>query len=138
MIMAKQAFKKIEEIEAWVKARELAKEIWAASIQGQFARDFKLKDQINSAAGSVMDNIAEGFGRGGNKEFSNFLGISRGSAQEVKSQLYRAYDRGHLDEPAFKELMELSVQTIISVHSLFNSVNESVYTGSKFHNRTPK
>lgn len=136
--MAKQAFKKIEEIEAWVKARELASKVWAASGQGQFAKDFGLKDQINRAAGSVMDNIAEGFGRGGNKEFSNFLGISRGSAQEVKSQIYRAYDRGYLDEQAFKELMKLSVQTIISVHALFNSVNESDYTGSKFHNRIPK
>ncbi|MBX2927842.1 MAG: four helix bundle protein [Saprospiraceae bacterium] len=84
--MMKPAFKKIEDIEAWNKARALAKQVWEVSNQGSFVRDFSLKDQINRAAGSVMDNIAEGFGRGGNKEFSNFLSIARGSAQEVKSQ----------------------------------------------------
>lgn len=82
--MAKEAFKKIEEIEAWNKARGVAKLIWEVSSEGTFAKDFSLKDQINRAAGSVMDNIAEGFGRGGNKEFSSFLSIARGSAQEVK------------------------------------------------------
>ncbi|MBP8238674.1 MAG: four helix bundle protein [Saprospiraceae bacterium] len=133
--MAKEAFKKIEEIEAWNKARVVAKLIWEVSSEGTFAKDFSLKDQINRAAGSVMDNIAEGFGRGGNKEFSNFLSIARGSAQEVKSQIYRTYDRNHLDEATFKKLLELSVQSIISVHSLFNTVNTSDYDGSKFKDR---
>lgn len=133
--MAKEAFKKIEEIEAWSKARIVAKVIWEVSNEGTFAKDFGLKDQINRAAGSVMDNIAEGFGRGGNKEFSNFLGIARGSAQEVKSQIYRAYDRNHLDDATFKKLLELSVQSIISVHSLFNTVNKSDYDGSKYKDR---
>ena len=89
-------FSCIEEIKAWKLARQLAKEIWIDTQQGTFAKDWKLKDQINDAAGSIMDNIAEGYGRGGNKEFSNFLSMARGSAQEVKSQLDRAYDRQHL------------------------------------------
>lgn len=133
--MTNEAFEKIEEIEAWNKARIAAKLIWETANEGTFAKDFSLRDQINRAAGSVMDNIAEGFGRGGNKEFSNFLGIARGSAQEVKSQIYRAYDRNHLDETTFKKLLELSVQSIISVHSLFNTVNKSDFDGSKYKDR---
>jgi four helix bundle protein len=133
--MGKGSLKKIEDIEAWQKARELAIAVWEASIQGGFAKDFKLRDQINEAAGSAMDNIAEGFGRGGNKEFASFLAIARGSAQEVKSQLYSAYDRKHLDELSFQRLLELSVQTIISVHTLFTMVNGSSFEGSKYHHR---
>ena len=64
--------RRFEDLEAWKKARELAKEVWKLSNQGSFAKDYKLKDQINSACGSTMDNIAEGFGRAGRAEFVNF------------------------------------------------------------------
>src|SRR3989337_3147734 len=64
---------------------------------GTFAKDFSLRDQINRATGSIMDNIAEGFERGGTREFIQFLAIAKGSAGEVRSQLYRALDRTHLE-----------------------------------------
>jgi four helix bundle protein len=79
---------KFEDIEAWNKARELAKEIYAVSNEGPFARDFGLLDQTRRAAVSVMSNIAEGFERGGDVEFRRFLSIAKGSAGEVKAQLY--------------------------------------------------
>src|SRR5690606_5076858 len=88
--------KEIEDIHAWRKAREFAQKAYKISNQGTFARDFPLKDQLNRSSGSTMDNIAEGFGRGGNREFANFLSYARGSAEESKSQVYRAYDRKYI------------------------------------------
>jgi four helix bundle protein len=85
---------KFEEIEAWCKARLLTKEIYAATSQGEFAHDFALRDQIRRASVSIMSNIAEGFERGGNKEFRQFLFMAKGSAGEVRSQLYIALDIG--------------------------------------------
>jgi four helix bundle protein len=82
--------KKFEDIEAWQKARVLCQEIYRISREGQFAKDFALRNQICASSGSIMDNIAEGFERGGRKEFIQFLGIAKGSSGEVKSQLYRA------------------------------------------------
>src|SRR3989337_4427874 len=86
-----------EDIEAWQKARELSKEVFELTMTGTFAKDFSLRDQINRATGSIMDNIAEGFERGGTREFIQFLAIAKGSAGEVRSQLYRALDRKHLE-----------------------------------------
>lgn len=85
--------KRFEDIEAWQFSRELAKQIYGGTKQGQFAHDYGLKDQIQRAAVSIMSNIAEGFERGGNKEFLNFLSIAKGSCGEVRSQLYVAFDR---------------------------------------------
>ena len=78
---------KFEDIEAWQVARKLTHQIYIASNTGQFARDFGLRDQIRRASVSIMSNIAEGFGRGGNKEFVQFLCIAKGSVLEVQSQL---------------------------------------------------
>ena len=88
--------KSFEEIEAWRKARVLSKEIFELTQKGSFSKDFSLRDQINRSSGSIMDNIAEGFERGGNTEFIQFLSIAKGSAGEVCSQIYRAHDRNHL------------------------------------------
>ena len=79
---------RFEDLEAWKKARETTKAIYAATSGGKFSRDFSLRDQIRSSAVSVMSNISEGFERGGDKEFRQFLAIAKGSAGEVKSQLY--------------------------------------------------
>lgn len=101
---------KFEDIEAWKKARELAKEIYAISNEGLFARDFGLRDQIRRAAVSVMSNIAEGFERGGDVEF-RFLAIAKGSAGEVKAQLYVALDAGLIDQATFDSLYKKAAET---------------------------
>jgi four helix bundle protein len=97
------SIKSFEDILTWQKARDSAKEIWYLTLQKPFSTDFSLRDQINRSAGSIMDNIAEGFERGGNKEFSQFLFIAKASLAEVKSQLYRASDRKHIDEKLLNE-----------------------------------
>ena len=80
---------KFEDIESWKKARRLTKEIYQTTATGGFVRDFGLKDQIRRASVSVLSNIAEGFERGGDKEFLQFLAIAKGSCGEVRAQLDR-------------------------------------------------
>ncbi len=87
---------RFEEIEAWQKARQLSAAIYKTTNAGIFSRDFGLRDQIRRAAVSVMSNIAEGFDRGGNKEFIQFLYIAKGSAAEIQAQLYVALDAGYM------------------------------------------
>jgi four helix bundle protein len=127
-----KTFKKIEEIEVWKLARELAQRIWVISQQGAFSRDFGLKNQINKACGSVMDNIAEGHGRGGNKEFINFLGYAKGSAEEIKSQLYRALDRSHLKDQEFRELFFRVEKIGTKLNNLIDYLRNSDIRGPKF------
>lgn len=95
---------RFEDIEAWQKARNLTRQIYAVSNDGAFSRDFGLRDQIRRAAVSIMSNIAEGFERGSNKEFIQFLFIAKGSAGEARSQLYVALDLGYIGKEAFDYL----------------------------------
>jgi len=95
---------KFEDMEVWQQARTIAKAVYANSRPGEFARDFGLRDQIRRAAVSIMSNIAEGFERGTNKEFIQFLFIAKGSAGEVRSQLYIAFDLGYIEKDAFDQL----------------------------------
>ena len=74
-----------EEKKVWQKSRELSRKIFQISSKTPFDQDFALKNQIRKSSGSIMDNIAEGFERGGNKEFIQFLFIAKGSAGEVRS-----------------------------------------------------
>ena len=97
---------KFEDLIVWQEARLLRKEVYAASKSGLFARDFELRGQIRGAALSAMDNIAEGFERGSNKEFEQFLNISKGSAGEVRSALYAAMDEGYLTSVEFEKLRD--------------------------------
>jgi four helix bundle protein len=89
---------------AWQKARELTRNIYQVTAEGEFARDFGLKDQIRRAAVSIMSNIAEGYDRGGRAEFHQFLVIAKGSCAEVRSQLYVAHDIQYLDPSRFERL----------------------------------
>lgn len=95
---------RFEEIKAWQLARELVTAVYRASSQGKFATDFGLRDQIRRAAVSVISNIAEGFERGSEKEFQRFLYMAKGSAGEVRSQLYVASDLGYLPVEEFADL----------------------------------
>ena len=104
------AFKTFEEINAWQNARVLVKEIYAMTRNGDFSRDYGLKDQIQRGAVSICSNIAEGFERRGNKEFINFLWIAKGSAAEVCSQLHNAMDLGYITNEQFKSIYDSAKQ----------------------------
>jgi four helix bundle protein len=88
--------RRFEDLESWQKARKLANAIYDLTEQPRFAHDFKLRDQIQGAAGSVMHNIAEGFDCGSNLEFIRFLKLARRSASEVQSELYLATEAKQL------------------------------------------
>ena len=98
---------KFEEIISWQEARRLNLEIGKLIDSERFSKNFRLIAQVEGSAGSIMDNIAEGFERGGNKEFVQFLYIAKASCGEIRSQLYRAIDRKYINE---KEFETLSIQ----------------------------
>ena len=79
-------------MEIWQMARQQCQDIYKIFSVGKLSRDYALKNQITAAAGSVMDNIAEGFERSGSREFINFLVIAKASNGEVRSQLIRVAD----------------------------------------------
>jgi four helix bundle protein len=105
------SIEKFEDIEAWQKARELTREIYRVTNRGAFTKDFGLRDQIRRASASIMSNIAEGFGRGGNREFIQFLSITKGSVSEARAQLYVAVDVGYLTKDQFQQFCSLSRST---------------------------
>jgi four helix bundle protein len=96
------SLKCFEDLEVWQKSREFAKEIYSISKGSRLSRDLILRDQIIRCAISINSNIAEGFERGGTGEFIQFLSIAKGSAGELRSQLYIVLDQGYIDENKFK------------------------------------
>ena len=103
-------YKRFEELPVWQVARDLCQEVFKILTMTNLGKDFALKDQIWRAAGSVMDNIAEGFDDGSNKEFLRFLGYAQRSCGEVQSQLYRALDCGYIDKLQFESLYNLAAK----------------------------
>jgi four helix bundle protein len=128
----KKMIKKLEDLQIWTDARELCDSIFIQTQKEPFLRDFGLKDQINRSSGSVMDNIAEGFGRNGNKEFVQFLSISKASCFEVKSQLYRAKDRGYLSEKEFETLITKIEELTNRCGGFIQYLKKSEFKGIKF------
>lgn len=127
--------KRFEDIEAWQKAKILAKEVYKISLETELGKDYRFRDQVNAACGSTMDNIAEGFERGGKLELINFLTISKGSNAEVKSQLYRMRDRKCIDENKFNELYKLADEIGSMLGGWINYLNQTDIKGTKFKNR---
>lgn len=117
--------KSFEDLEVWQLAREIASDIYSVSSRGDFAKDFSHRDQINRSAGSAMDNIAEGFERGGKKELIQFLFISKGSRGEARSQLYGAFDKKYINETELEflkaKILTLSKQLSGFIHYLKTS-----------------
>lgn len=104
---------KVEDIQAWQKARQLITEVYKVTTENErFSKDFGLKEQIRKASVSIMSNIAEVFSRQTNKEFIQFLYVARGSASEVQSQLYVALDLEYISQIQLGKLYELSEEAI--------------------------
>jgi four helix bundle protein len=125
-------FQRFEDILAWQKARILCKLLNGYTLKNQFSRDFKLVGQIKGSSGSAMDNIAEGFERGGNREFIQFLFISKGSAGETRSQLYRALDNEYISEKEFREAYDLAEEVSKLIAGLINHLKSSDIKGDKY------
>lgn len=125
----------LEELEIWQLARVFAKEIGQILKTKAFDNEFGLKQQMKNASGSIMDNIAEGFGRGSKNEFVNHLTIAKGSTEESRSQLYRCKDGGLIDDKVFTDLLNRSVELVRRITGLINYLNLSSVKGSKFKNR---
>jgi four helix bundle protein len=100
--------KRFEDIASWKKGRELTKHLYDVTRDGSFGKDWSFQSQIRRASVSVMSNIAEGFERGGDKSFRNFLSVAKGSAAEVRSHLYVALDVGYIDQTTFDRLYALA------------------------------
>jgi four helix bundle protein len=123
--------RRIEDLVVWQKARELSQKVFEIMNYPFFSKDYSLKDQINRSAGSVMDNIAEGFGRNENNEFIYFLTIANGSNTEVVSQLYRAKDRNYISEEKFFELTELTIEISKMIFGWIGYLGKSGFKGQK-------
>ena len=123
--------KNFEELDIFQKARDLCKEVYAITKDGEFHKDSRFVQQIHASAGSVMDNIAEGFERDGNKEFINFLYIAKGSCGEVRSQIIRASDVGFIDKDTAKKLYNDTLNLSKAISKFITSLKESSITGLK-------
>lgn len=120
-----------ESLRVWHDARRLTKRIYECSRCGEFLQDRSLRDQIRRAMVSVMSNIAEGYERGGQKEYLHFLRIAKGSVAEVRSQLYTAQDVGYLEAEVAADLRREAVALakqlgtmIVEVRKQADSVGE--------------
>jgi len=123
---------KFEDLRIWQDARILCKEVYKLTDVAPWKYDSRFVQQIHASSGSVMDNIAEGFERDGNKEFINFLYIAKGSCGEVRSQLYRANDVGFVDDVKFQELQESCFKLSRSIANFIRSIRNSDVKGQKF------
>ena len=130
MLMNK--IERFEDIVAWQKARVLTKQIYATAKIGAFARDYGLKDQIQRSSVSTMANIAEGFERGGDKEFLQFLSDSKGSCGEVKSHLYVAVDQNYITPITFDDLYGKANEVSRLVGGFMTYLRDSTLRGNKY------
>jgi len=126
---------KFEDIEVWKKARILSSKIYPRTFKEPISSDFRLKDQLRGSAGSIMDNIAEGFERGSKLEFINSLTTAKGETGELKSQLYRCLDNKYISQKLFDELYNLADEITKMLTAFINYLNKSTIKGQKFKNR---
>lgn len=124
--------KQFEDLDIWQLARELCQDIFEIAQNSGLKNDYKLYNQIDGSSGSIMDNIAEGFERNGNKEFVYFLSISKGSCGETRSQLYRVLDRNHITDEVFEKLKQKTLVLGKKIGSFMNYLSTSEYKGTKF------
>jgi four helix bundle protein len=126
------AIVRFEDIQAWRSARRLRQEVYRASRKRAFVVDSALVQQIRRAAISACSNIAEGFDRGGNREFIQFLSLAKGSVAEVKDQLYCAADESYITREEFDSLYGLADETARLIGGFMSYLRNATLAGHKF------
>jgi|SRR3989344_3473454 len=126
---------RFEDLLCWKKSRELVRDIYKAL---NTCKDYGFKDQIQRASVSVMSNIAEGFESGTKQEFLNYLYIAKGSAGEVRAQLYAAHDIGYVNIETFKYLKGLAEECSRLVSSFTKSLKTSEVSGLQYKKEKTK
>jgi four helix bundle protein len=121
-----------EELDVWRKARALSHAIYAVTRRGAFCKDFPLRDQIRRAGISVLSNIAEGFERGGTKEFIQFLSLAKGSTGEIRAQLFIALDENYLSPDEHATLNASTVEVGKMIGGLMLYLSKTPIKGSKY------
>ena len=124
--------KKFEDLEIWKRARDICQTIFLIRENSNLKNDYRLYDQINGSSGSIMDNIAEGFERNGNKEFAQFLSIAKASCGETRSQLYRILDRKYVSQEEFDVQQEKLLTLGKQIGGFRTYLQNSDLKGSKF------
>lgn len=129
------SIQRFEDLLCWQKARLLTKEVYGAFMA---CRDHGFKDQIQRASISVMSNIAEGFESGTKQEFLNYLYIAKGSAGEVRAQLYAAHDIGYLNIETFKHLCGLAEDCSRLIARFISGLKVSKFQGLQYKREKSK
>ena len=124
--------RRFEDLEVFQRARMLCKEIYRITKVEPFKNDFRFVQQIRASSGSIMDNIAEGFERNGNKEYINFLYIAKGSCGELRSQLLRAFDAEFVVKDDFDKLYNEAEEIGKLLFRLIQSIRQKGNPGSKY------
>jgi len=125
--------KEFEDLEIWKLSRILCDDIFKLASNSQLNSDYKLFNQLNGSSGSIMDNIAEGYERNGNKEFIQFLSIAKASCGETRSQLYRVLDRKYCTEVEFEHIKNQTLVVSKKIGAFIAYLKKSDFRGSKFN-----
>ena len=123
---------RFEDLEVWKNARQICQFIEHLFQTTKLGANFELRNQMEGSSGSIMDNIAEGFGRGGNREFHNFLSFSKGSCTELKSQLYRSFDKKLITETQLKTGLEMIDLETNKIGAFMLYLRKTKFKGQKF------
>jgi four helix bundle protein len=126
--------KNFEDLEIWQLARRLTQEVYTLGRTQKFSRDYGLKDQVQRAAVSIMSNIAEGFERGGNPEFVQFLYVAKASCGELRSQFYVALDQEYIDQTTMDKSVVLLKRLSVKMKHLIDHLRQSGMRGPKYDN----
>ncbi|MCK5426396.1 MAG: four helix bundle protein [Thermodesulfovibrionia bacterium] len=126
------AVRYFEDLEVWKLAREITRQIYELTKKKTFTKDYGLVDQIRRASVSVMSNISEGFERGGNQEFKQFLYVAKGSCGEIRCQLYVALDQKYIMEMEMTEAVEKLKKLSIMLNNLIQFLKRSKFRGGKY------
>ncbi|NJY61259.1 four helix bundle protein [Salinimicrobium sp. CDJ15-81-2] len=124
--------KNFEDLEIWANARVICDDIFKIKQSTDLKTDFQLYNQLNGSSGSIMDNIAEGFERNGNREFIQFLAVAKASCGETRSQLYRALDRTYISKEEFDILYKKLILLSKQISSFIAYLQKSDLKGTKF------